>query len=257
MADFKKVWEAINIVADGEQIETPVYWVDKPEDYEIKDIIIEACRMDKEPEVLTYDKVECKGIGKDTDIHFFARTDYGINKFNTWEDLYRWGKEHEIEERDLNVYIGKWYYNLCREDCPTTDQLQELGLINHTLEEWLNDQVRERENLKHAVMLESIKNTKTEEYLKKQSKADQKVIQQLHNKNKKLAEEVMKLKEKTKWCLSDEMIESTSADSIEEFEADVRDNWKELEKLEYEKKELRDWVDRNQEEIDRLRDVIG
>ena len=42
--------------------------------------------------------------------------------------------------------------------------------------------------------------------------------------NKKLQEENKKLKE---WSLSTQMIEDTSAETIEEFERDVRDNWKE------------------------------
>ena len=42
--------------------------------------------------------------------------------------------------------------------------------------------------------------------------------------NKKLQEENKKLQE---WCLSTEMIDDTSAETIEEFERDVRDNWKE------------------------------
>ena len=255
------VWKAINIVADGEKIDYPILlgeWVAQPteeHDEEIKDTIIEE--LGRAPlysaEVITYDVVEAEGKGFDDDIHFFARSDYGCKKYENWWELY----DLDIPESDKGVYIGKWYYEWDKNDDPTTDNLECMGMLDKTLRDWLGcsliekqEEIDRRRSLedelkdkKQAVMLESIKNTKTEEYLKKQSKADQKVIQQLHNKNKKLAEEVMKLKEKTKWCLSEEMIESTSADSIEEFEADVRDNWKELENISQFKAEVVEAMD--------------
>jgi chromosome segregation ATPase len=46
--------------------------------------------------------------------------------------------------------------------------------------------------------------------------------------NEKLKEEIKNIKD---WCLSDEMKEQTSAETIEEFEADVRDNWDEIKLL--------------------------
>lgn len=50
-------------------------------------------------------------------------------------------------------------------------------------------------------------------------------------------DEIEKLK---LWCLSDEMIEQTSAETIEEFEQDVRDNWDEIENLKLELKAVKD-----------------
>ena len=66
----------------------------------------------------------------------------------------------------------------------------------------------------------------------------------------KLHSEIEKLK---KWSLSKDMIERTSAETIEEFEKDVRDNWNYIEKLEEEisdiqgdcvnKSDIYDWVE--------------
>jgi len=57
----------------------------------------------------------------------------------------------------------------------------------------------------------------------------------LEEENKKLQEENKKLKE---WSLSPEMIEDTSAETIEEFESDIRDNWTEIRELQEYKKQL-------------------
>ena len=51
-----------------------------------------------------------------------------------------------------------------------------------------------------------------------------------------------------KWSLSKDMIESTSAETIEEFEKDVRDNWTELENLQERNEELSEEVERCEEE---------
>jgi len=64
------------------------------------------------------------------------------------------------------------------------------------------------------------------------------VNQQIHDDQKErereiddLKHEIEKLRKFKDWCLSDEMKEQTSAETIEEFEQDVRDNWDEIENL--------------------------
>lgn len=56
----------------------------------------------------------------------------------------------------------------------------------------------------------------------------QQQVEVLKRRNKRITKENENLK---LWCLSDEMIKQTSAETIEEFEKDVRDNWDEIENL--------------------------
>ena len=56
------------------------------------------------------------------------------------------------------------------------------------------------------------------------------------------------IKELKKWSLSNTMIERTSAESIEEFEQDVIDNWTEIEELKEQVEELNEQVERCEEE---------
>lgn len=65
----------------------------------------------------------------------------------------------------------------------------------------------------------------------------QQQIEVLQRRNKRITKENEKLK---LWCLSDEMIEQTSAETIEEFEQDVRDNWDDIENLKLELKAVKD-----------------
>jgi len=82
--------------------------------------------------------------------------------------------------------------------------------------------------------------------------ATEKIAQEssdLDNENKKLKNEIKRLKNEMKlraikstpeeWCLSDEMKEQTSAETIEEFEQDVRDNWDEMKLLKKENEQLK------------------
>lgn len=59
-----------------------------------------------------------------------------------------------------------------------------------------------------------------------------------------------------KWSLSKDMIESTSAETIEEFEKDVRDNWKELEELQNSIESISNEYMSGEETIDDIRDYI-
>jgi len=71
---------------------------------------------------------------------------------------------------------------------------------------------------------------------------------------KKLKAENKKLKE---WSLSTQMIEDTSAETIEEFERDVRDNWKENTEFTDEIDELNKTITRLQKERNYLGDYEG
>ena len=69
-----------------------------------------------------------------------------------------------------------------------------------------------------------------------------------------LVDEIKKLKE---WSLSTQMIEDTSAETIEEFERDVRDNWKENTEFTEEIDELKKTITRLQKERNYLGDYEG
>jgi anion-transporting ArsA/GET3 family ATPase len=115
--------------------------------------------------------------------------------------------------------------------------------------------------------------------------ATEKIAQEnsdLHNEIKKLKNEMKLLKDENEkhrvWCLSDEMIERTSAETIEEFEMDVEDNWVEMKLLKKENEKLQnriedaeqrgfdegrdqyqvdsEYLDEKEDEIKRLRELI-
>jgi len=65
----------------------------------------------------------------------------------------------------------------------------------------------------------------------KDAEMEKGVILYLRRKVDSYEKEIEKLRKIKDWCLSDEMVEQTSAETIEEFEQDVRDNWDEIKEL--------------------------
>lgn len=98
------------------------------------------------------------------------------------------------------------------------------------------------------------------EKLKKQvSSLQDHIIKKIENQYGEQLEALEKENEKLKkWSLSDDMIESTSAESIEEFERDVRDNWKELvENNELNEEFNKELMDNYIDEVQKLKEFIN
>lgn len=103
------------------------------------------------------------------------------------------------------------------------------------------------------------------ELVKTQLSASQRLYyesEELNKKNEDLKKEILKLKEENEelnkknggWCLSHSMIEQTSAETVEHFERDVRDNWEELIQNEEEIDNLKEEIDNLKEEIEKLKE---
>ena len=113
------------------------------------------------------------------------------------------------------------------------------------LSDWLMNNASDNETIGFLEMLAGdiwgMMNAESEEIKKLkeyQRKYENKIFcleQHIAVANHKLEKENEKLKE---WSLSPEMIEDTSAETIEEFESDIRDNWREINELQEENKKL-------------------
>ena len=113
------------------------------------------------------------------------------------------------------------------------------------LSDWLMNNASDNETIGFLEMLAGdiwgMMNAESEEIKKLkeyQRKYENKIFcleQHIAGANHKLEKENEKLKE---WSLSPEMIEDTSAETIEEFESDIRDNWREIKELQEENKKL-------------------
>jgi hypothetical protein len=102
-----------------------------------------------------------------------------------------------------------------------------------------------------------------QEYAQKCLETALQEIEALKKENEKLKrEKVMVLKQNKrlqKWSVSGKMREDTSADDIKEFEADVRDNWKDLQELKKFRDEVMEILQFDEDESwadDKVLDVI-
>lgn len=151
-------------------------------------------------------------------------SDYSPTWFTGSElDSYTTEQLGMCEKSDLVNYILSLKDNILeRQDC-LTDLEEEV----ERLQSW------EENNLIHKDSVKPIKPvTRSDTRIKQLEEQVEKLTWEIsvydHSIVKGLKNHIKKLK---KWSLSEDMIETTSAETIEEFESDVRDNWRELEQL--------------------------
>ena len=118
-----------------------------------------------------------------------------------------------------------------------TFEINTVGLDKH-VEENLRKEIKELKEFKMKI-IETINYDEHCDYVEGEDVPNDSLIDAIKdmesewdpNMMEELKEENEELKDKIKWCISDEMRKDTSAETIEEFEKDVRENWSELNEL--------------------------